>query len=397
MSDTGKTFPWLTIIGCGEDGPAGLTDASRKAIAEAKHIVGAPRHLEVLGLTGKTFPVPFSLTPVLEKRGEATVMLTSGDPFWFGAGGSIAAQLSPEEYTCHSAPSVFSMIAARMGWRLEETLCMGLHARSLSRLLPVSSDGVQIIVTLRDGAAIPALGEYLAANGFSDSHVTCFQALGGEAERREDALARDLDTVDMTHPVAVAIACKGRGISRASGLADELFATDGQITKRPVRALTLSALAPCPNEVFWDIGAGSGSISVEMLLAAPGSRAYSLETRADRIANIRKNADHFGIGHRIEVVNAHAPEGLDGLPTPDVIFIGGGLNADLFDALWAKLPEGGRLVANTVTLESEALITRLAGKQGGELMRFDFAQAAPLGRMRGWQAARPVVQWRVVK
>ncbi|MGB0900859.1 precorrin-6Y C5,15-methyltransferase (decarboxylating) subunit CbiT [Halocynthiibacter sp.] len=397
MSDFGKTTPWLTIIGCGEDGPAGLTDASRKAIADAKHIIGAPRHLEVLDLLGDPFPVPFSIAPVIAKRGEATVMLTSGDPFWFGAGGSIAAQLDPSEYICHSAPSVFSMIAARMGWRLEETLCMGLHAKSFSRLLPLASDGVQIIATLRDGAAISDLGAYLTESGFRDSVVTCFQSLGGYQEQCIKRKASELSQVDLHHPVAVAIDCIGRGISRASGLADELFATDGQITKRPVRALTLSALAPCPNEIFWDIGAGSGSITVEMLLAAPGSRGFALETRADRIENIRKNADHFGIGHRVEVINAHAPAGLDDLPAPDAIFIGGGLNAELFDALWAKMPDGARLVANTVTLESEALITQLAGKLGGELMRFDFAQAAPLGRMRGWQAARPVVQWRVVK
>ncbi|MGB0968290.1 MAG: bifunctional cobalt-precorrin-7 (C(5))-methyltransferase/cobalt-precorrin-6B (C(15))-methyltransferase, partial [Halocynthiibacter sp.] len=292
MSDFGKTTPWLTIIGCGEDGPAGLTDASRKAIAAAKHIIGAPRHLEVLDLVGEPFPVPFSIDPVIAKRGETTVMLTSGDPFWFGAGGSISAQLDPAEYTCHSAPSVFSMIAARMGWRLEETLCMGLHAKSFSRLLPLASEGVQIIATLRDGAAISDLGAYLAESGFRDSVVTCFQSLGGHQEQRISSRAHELSQVNLHHPVAVAIDCIGRGISRASGLADELFATDGQITKRPVRALTLSALAPCPNEVFWDIGAGSGSITVEMLLAAPGSRGFALETRADRIENIRKNADH---------------------------------------------------------------------------------------------------------
>src|SRR5690606_38291598 len=112
------------------------------------------------------------------------------------------------------------------------------------------------------------------------------------------------------------------GLSRASGLPDDSFAHDGQITKRPVRALTLSALAPRPGELLWDIGAGSGSVSVEWGLA--GGQAVAIESRADRAVNIRLNADAFGLAHRLRVVEGKAPAALQDLPPPDAVFIGGG-------------------------------------------------------------------------
>ncbi len=185
------------------------------------------------------------------------------------------------------------------------------------------------------------------------------------------------------------------GLSRASGLADDLFRHDGQITKRPIRALALSALAPRPGERLWDIGAGSGSISVEWALA--GGSAIAIEAREDRTANIRANAEAFGLSHKINIVAGVAPAALSGLDKPDAVFIGGGLDAALFDAVWQRVADGTRIVAHSVTLETEALLSELQQRHGGELMRIDISHAAPLGRMRSWEATRPVVQWSVVK
>ncbi|MFN3847474.1 MAG: precorrin-6Y C5,15-methyltransferase (decarboxylating) subunit CbiT, partial [Paracoccaceae bacterium] len=202
---------------------------------------------------------------------------------------------------------------------------------------------------------------------------------------------------DISAPVAVALdgadLPRSVGLSRASGLPDDLFIHDGQITKRPIRALTLSALGPRPGELLWDIGGGSGSISVEWCLAA--GRAIAIEARSDRAANIRSNGDRFGVSHRMKVVEARAPEGLIAMPAPDAVFVGGGGNANLFETLWPMLPTGTRLVANGVTLEAEATLAACHAFHGGTLLRIDFAQAAPLGGFRGWQAARPVVQWSV--
>lgn len=389
--------PWLSIIGLGEDGPEGLGAASRAALNTADVVFGAPRHLALAGVgsRGRAWPVPFDLAPLLSLRGRPVAMLVSGDPFWFGAGGSVAAQLPPAEWRTFPVAGTFSLVAARMGWRLEDTLCLGLHAAPFARLRPMLARGTRAICTLRDGAAVAGLAEWLRENGFAPVRITVCEALGGPRER----IRQGTDWDDIAHPVAVALdgadLPRGAGLPRSSGLSDELFVHDGQITKRPIRALTLSALAPRPGELLWDIGGGSGSVSVEWCLA--GGHALSIETRADRAANIRTNADTFGVAHRLRVVAGHAPDALAGLPSPDAVFIGGGGDAALHDALWPMLPSGARLVANAVTLETETVLTARHAAHGGTLMRFDMAEAMPLGGFRGWQTARPVVQWSVVK
>lgn len=322
-------------------------------------------------------------------------MLVSGDPFWFGAGGSVAAHLSPDEWRAFPVAGVFSLIAARLGWRLEDCLCLGLHAAPYARLRPVLARGVRVIATLRDGAAVAELAAWLQDNGFAEARLTVCEAVGGPRER----LRAGVGWTDVQAPVAVAIdgadLPRNAGLSRASGLPDALFQSDGQITKAPIRALTLSALTPRPGELLWDIGGGSGSVSVEWCLA--GGRSICLETRADRVANICANAAAFGVTHRLTALHATAPEGLAALPVPDAVFVGGGGDAALHAAIWPLLPEGARIVANGVTIETEAVLAELHARLGGSLMRLDIAEAATLGRFRDWRAARPVVQWRGVK
>lgn len=389
--------PWLAIIGLGEDGPAGLSEASRAALAGAEVVFGGPRHLALVGAgaRGREWPVPFDLGPLLAMRGRRVAMLVSGDPFWFGAGGSVAAHLSPAEWTAHPVAGTFSLVAARLGWRLEEVLCLGLHAAPYARLRGVLARGVRVICTLRDGAAAGELAAWLAENGFAAARLTLCEAMGGPRER----VRAGVDWPDIAAPVAVAIdgaeLPRGAGLSRASGLPDGLFRHDGQITKRPVRALTLSALEPRPGEVLWDIGGGSGSVSVEWCLA--GGRSVCIEAREDRAANIRANAEAFGVAHRMEVRVGAALPMLAALPRPDAVFVGGGGDEALHAALWPLLPAGARVVANGVTIDTEAVLAGCHARHGGSLHRFDIAEAAPLGRFRDWQAARPVVQWRAVK
>ena len=392
--------PWLTIIGLGEDGPDGLSEASREALARAKVIFGGPRHLDLLGAgaRGRVWPLPFSTGPVLAERGSPVVVLASGDPFWFGAGGSLMADLAAGEWVAHPCPSTFNLAAARLGWRLEDTICLGLHAAPFARLRPVLTPGVRAICLIRDGAAAGALCRWLTEQGWGASGVTILEALGGARERVRRVTAETFDLTDVAAPVAVAIDTVGaKGLPRTPGLPDDFFAHDGQITKRAVRALTLSALAPRAGEVLWDLGAGSGSISAEWCLTTPGARAHAVENRADRVPNIRENAQRFGIDHRLTAHGGDWPDLIATLPRPDAVFVGGGLDAERLAALWALLPEGVRFVVNTVTIGTESLVAEWHGRHGGTLMRIDIAEAAPLGRMQGWVPARPVVQWSVTR
>jgi precorrin-6B C5,15-methyltransferase / cobalt-precorrin-6B C5,C15-methyltransferase len=390
--------PWLAIVGVGEDGLAGLSAASRAALEAAEVVFGGPRHLDLVqaGDRGRPWPVPFDAGPVLSLRGRRVAVLASGDPFWHGAGGTLAAYLSPGEWTSHPAPSTFSLAASRLGWRLEETVCLGLHAAPFARARPHLAAGARLILTLRDGAAVAALAAWLADSGFKGSALTIFERLGGPAERQRRITVGAPAPGDIDAPVAVALEVRGGdGLPRSPGLPEHLFAHDGQITKSAIRALSLAALAPRPGEMLWDLGAGSGSVAVEWCLA--GGRAQAVEARADRAANVAQNARAFGIDHRLTVTAADWPAALPGLPPAAAVFVGGGLTAAALATLWDRLEAGTRLVANAVTLETEALLIAAQAANGGALWRYDVAKSGPLGPGRGWEAARPVVQWAVTR
>lgn len=392
---------WLTIIGIGEGGPDGLSASACAALAQAELVMGPARHLALLpAITCVTmeWPVPFAdgIALLMQHRGQRVVMLVSGDPFWFGAGTSVIRHLDQGEWVAISAPSTFTLAAARLGWSLQDVACLGLHAAPLERLKPHLAPGQRILALLRDGDAVAALADYLTGQGFGASMLHVMEALGGPRERMRGVTAEALAFTDIAHPVAVGIDCAGHGeaLPLTAGRPDHWFVSDGQITKRPVRALTLSALAPRGGELLWDIGAGSGSVGIEWLLAHPANRACAIEADPVRADRARANAVALGVD-QLKVFIGRAPDALPDGPAPDAVFIGGGLSEALLDTLWAGLPAGTRLVANAVTLESEALLTRWHGQKGGSLLRIELADAAPLGNRHGWRARYPVVQWSV--
>lgn len=389
-------------MGIGEDAADGLCAASRTALAQADLVMGPARHIALLpGLKAPTlqWPVPFGegVSLLLAERGRKVVVLASGDPFWFGAGSSLTRDLDRGEWTAHPAPSAFGLAAARLGWAIQDCTCLGLHAAPLQRLRSHLAPGRRVLALVRDGAAVGGLARYLAGLGFGASVLHVLEALGGPRERVRSTRADALDFEDIDHPVAVGIAVAGDGpaLPVTPGRADDLFDHDGRITKSPLRALTLGALAPRPGERLWDIGAGSGSVSIEWLLAHRANSACALEADPARMIRARANALALGVD-RLELLLGRAPDALPDGPLPDAVFIGGGLSQTLLETLWQCLPAGTRLVANAVTLESEALLAHWHAGRGGALLRIELADAAPLGNRRGWRARYPVVQWSVV-
>lgn len=392
--------PWITIVGLGEDGPEGLAPASRDAIARADVIMGPPRHLALLPdarAERVEWPVPFSdgIEVLRGLQGLAVVVLVSGDPFWFGAGRAISNAFDRSEWKALAMPSVFSLVASKLGWQLEDTLCIGLHAAPFARLRPYLAPGLRAIVLLRDGDGVVELAAYFASTGFGDSTLTVCEAMGGPREKLSTLSVVEARKGTFAHPVCVAIEVSGQGafVPLATGRPDDLFETDGVMTKRPIRALTLSALAPLAGEHLWDIGGGSGTIAVEWALAHKTCSVSVVEARADRVALIRANAAAFGLA-RVAVIEGEAQATWESLPRPDAVFIGGGLSAEMLARL-ERLPVGTRVVVNAVTLEAEALLAQAHLKLGGELMRIEISHAKPLGAKRGWASTYPVVQWSV--
>ena len=355
--------------------------------------------LPALSAEQLVWPIPFSdgIDMVMARRGQPIVMLVSGDPFWFGAGSQMTRLLSSDEWVAWPAASCFSLGASALGWSIEKTICLGLHAAPLNRLRPYLQTGCHIMATLRDGDEIAKLQAYLVAQQFGESTLYVLESLGGDGARKTKIKADEKTECRFSHPVMVGIACAGAGrtMPRTPGLDDDWFEHDGQITKRPVRALTLSALAPQSGQHLWDLGAGSGSISIEWLLASRDMRATAIERHAERANRIERNALHLGVDW-LRIIQSENLDVLDELDKPDAVFIGGGLRAELLDRLMGILPAGVRLVANGVTLETDRLLGMAQAEYGGSLTKFEFAQAEPIGSMQGWKASYPITQWVLV-
>src|SRR5260370_3160239 len=364
MTDSDDTpAPWLSIVGIGEDGLDGMSAAARELIAGAELVVGGQRHLALVASLGKpTFawetPFAASIPILLTHCGKRVVALCSGDPFWYGAGSVLAEAVPAAETVVVPAPSSFAWAAARLRWRLEETMTLGLHAPPVELLRPHLRTGARLIVLVRDSAASAQIAEYLTEFGFGPSRLMILEALGGPRERISAATAVGFALDDVKSPVALAIEAvadpDAAVIPRVVGLPDELFGHDGQLTKREIRAVTLSTLAPRGGELLWDVGAGSGAIGIEWLLAHPANRAIGIEAREDRLGTARAHAHSLGVPH-LDLRLGTAPDALKGLPTPDAVFVGGGVSREgVLDAVWQALPPGGRLVLNSLTLETEA-------------------------------------------
>ena len=397
--------PWLTVVGIGEDGFKGLGRNARHALLRATRIIGAQRQLDLLPacIRGERelWPSPFSLEPVLARRGEPVCVLASGDPMFYGVGASLARQVAAEELLILPAPSSVSLAAARLGWPLQEVVTLSVVARPVAAINAHLASGARLLVLSNDGRSPASIASLLAESGFGPSRLSVFEHLGGVDERRIDGLAEDWQHPCVADLNLVAIDCLGSNetprLSRLAGLPDSAFKHDGQLTKRDVRAMTLARLAPMPGELLWDVGAGSGSIGIEWMRAHPSCRALAIEADAGRQGLIEHNRDALGVPG-LQLIRGKAPDALHGLEAPNAIFIGGGVTRDgVLDTCWQYLRPGGRLVANAVTLQSEMTLMNWRAQHGGELTRIHVAQAQPLGEFDTWRQALPITLLDVVK
>jgi precorrin-6Y C5,15-methyltransferase (decarboxylating) len=397
---TESAEPWLRIVGLGADGIDSLSHPARRAIETATLVVGAPRQLALASVLvrGETmsWPTPLAegLPHVFARRGQPTCVLASGDPFWFGIGATLAPWLKRGEFACYPVPSSVSLAAARLGWPLQDVELVSLHGRALHEVVRFLQPGRRVLALSWDRRTPRALAGLLVEREFGASMLHVLEQLGAASERVRSVRASEFALDDVADLNLIALEVAGAGYALPlRGLPDAMFEHDGQITKQEVRALTLAALAPRPGELLWDVGAGSGSIAIEWMLAHPSCRAVAIERDPERCERIRRNATRLGTP-RLDVQRGAAP--LEGLPTPDAIFLGGGV-AESFEHAWAALRPGGRLVINAVALQTEALLHAYYARRGGTLRRISVELAEPLGTMTGFRPQRAITQWCVHK
>ncbi len=390
----------IVVVGIGADGLAGLAPSSLIELRRATVVYGAPRQLELLddSVTGERRAWPSPMLPALRTLldgvdGDVHVV-ASGDPLLHGVGGNLIRLYGPDKVTVLPHTSSVTLACSRVGWAVQDTEIISLVT---AEPYTAVRRGGQAVVMSRDGSTPAELARLLADTGRGESEVTVLEQLGGPAERRRSATAREWagrppHDVDDLNVIAVRYLPDER---RCAVMPDDAFAHDGQITKQAMRAVTMAALAPRPGEYLWDVGAGSGSIAIEWCRSGPGCHAVAFERDEQRRKRIVDNAVAFGV--KVEA-QFDAPESFDFVPPPSAVFIGGGLTQPgLLDACWERLPAGGRLVVNAVTAESEALVVQQHSRYGGELLRFQHYQGQPLGAFTGWRPAMPVTQWVVTK
>jgi precorrin-6Y C5,15-methyltransferase (decarboxylating) len=413
MTNEPATCPagrWLSIVGIGEDGIAGLSPVAQKLIASAELVVGGKRHLGLADglINGRTLSWPSPIgdaVPQIEKhRGRPVVVLASGDPFHYGVGDLLMRSISADETLCLPHPSAFSLAAARLGWSLQDVALVSLHGRALEGIVRHLQPGARILALSWDGETPAKLAKFLVERGMGKTSLTVLEAMGGPRERVGRTTAEGFDIAEVaalnTIALEVVAAPAAKVPALSPGLDDTLFEHDGQLTKREVRAVTLSALAPRQGELLWDVGLGAGSVAIEWLLRHPSLKAIGIEDQPERAARAARNAAGLGAPELV-IVQKRAPAAFERLASPDAVFLGGGLSdPGVFEAAWSALKPGGRLVANAVSLQSQARLIDLFQRHGGELVRLEVAHAGKAGSSGNvfvWRQASPIVQWRASK
>jgi len=395
----------VTVVGIGADGWRSLTEDARDALAAAATVAGSPRQLAMLPeLAARRVPLPSPLLDSLDalvRDNPGLCVLASGDPMLHGIGATLARRLGPAAVRILPAVSSVALACARLGWPEQDVTVVSLVSALPASVLAAMAPGARLIVLCRDRHTPPQVARLLAERGWGASELTVLEQLGADAEHVRDPLpAAQLTAAGPDDLCVLAVAARpGHGAvsGRVPGLADEVYETDGQITRREIRALALAVLRPAPGALLWDVGAGSGSIGIEWMRADPLARAVAIEARPDRAARVARNAAALGVPG-LTVITGSAPGALADLPDPDAVFIGGGLTADgLLPACWQRLRTGGSLVAHAVTIESETLLHGWQREHGGDLVKMAVSYQEALGGFTTWRPALPVTQWQVTK
>jgi len=394
----------ISVVGIGAEGWDSLSAEARATVLAADVLVGGQRQLDLVSpqARGERRVWPRDLVtlvdelPALAEGGRAVAVLASGDPLLHGVGATILRRLGGEGVRVLPVVSSFALACARLLWPAGDVELVSATSRIAEVVAPVLAPGRRVVVLGFGPRSAAEIARVARERGFGASRLVVLEELGGAAERIIESTADDWGDADAAALHLVALEVRGDGplLGRAPGLPDEAYEHDGQITKRDVRAVTLAALVPVTGQLLWDIGAGSGSVAIEWLRAAPGARAIAIERDGERAQRIERNALTLGVPS-LCVVHGAAPEALDELEErPDAIFVGGGVSSyGLLMRCMGALAPGGRLVANAVTVEGEGILARAHEEHGGRLTRLSIAHAEPLGRFTGWRPAMAITQW----
>jgi precorrin-6B C5,15-methyltransferase / cobalt-precorrin-6B C5,C15-methyltransferase len=394
----------IEVVGLSARGWSDLPDRLQSLIQQAEVLIGSQRLIDLIPRfpvqQRLAWPTPLreGLPPLLRSvSGRRVVVLASGDPLLAGIGTTLIEMFGTAEVRIYPAVSSVALARARMGWSEESTQLVRLRGDDLDRVRRFLFPGSRLIILSRDAASPAAIAQLLIEEGYGNSMITILGDLDTEAESRTEVAARDwAGPAPALNVICVTCVGHGEAASLVSGLPDDAFDHDGQLTKRDLRASALGRLMPRPAELLWDVGAGAGSIAIEWMRCDLRCQAIAVERDLDRVKRIRRNAEALGVPG-LEVRHGEAPDALAWLPRPHAVFVGGGGTAETLDRSWVALRPAGRMVVHAVTQETEMVLVACWKRYGGELSRLSLEHLEPIGRYHGWRPARAVVQWSSMK
>lgn len=396
-------MPWLAILGVGEAGVETLSAEAVRRLSDAVLVVGGARHLRLAAplINGASLawrrPIEATLADIALHAGQPVAVLASGDPFHYGVGPMLAGAFGPGAWVGLPAVSSVALAANLLGWSLPETAVVSLCGRPAAVLIPHLQPGARVLV-LSEGAQTPRdVAAMLRIRGGGRSRLTVLERLGGPAARRITHEARHFDEdVAALNILAIEVDRDIAALPIAPGLDDAFYAHDGQLTRHELRASAIAALAPHGGETLWDVGAGAGSVGIEWMRLGASMRAVAFERREDRRARIAANAASLGVPGLV-TVGGEAPDSFAAVAgAPDAVFIGGGGREATIAAALGRLRPGGRLVAHSVTIETDTALFAAERLHGGMLTRFGIERLDTIGPFRAFRPAMTVTQWSVV-
>ena len=399
----------ISIVGICESGIDSLEPSARKRVRGANVLVGSKRHLQLvpkrIGQTHLLWRANFSqVLPLLRKPkpGERIVILSTGDPLWFGIAERLIKTLGPKAIEIFPNVNAFSLAAARLSWGLSDPMVrtISIHSQPFSAINKEIISGHRLLILSKDGDSPKQIATLLMERGFGESKIAVLEHMGGNKERRVNGTASDnWKKYSFSNLNILAVDCKASTQavqwSLNPGLPEKAYIHDGKITKRVIRAVTISALEPMPGHVLWDVGSGSGSIAIEWLRSCSSVKAVAIERDKKQLSRIKLNSETLGTPH-LKIVEGQAPKiFLKIKENPQKIFIGGGISSPkIINECIERLLPTGLIIANSVTIESKQKLLRLWKKYGGDLTTLATSSANSIGRYNAFRPAMEVMQWR---
>ncbi|EPJ52444.1 MAG: cobalt-precorrin-6y C5-methyltransferase / Cobalt-precorrin-6y C15-methyltransferase [Osedax symbiont Rs2] len=359
----------ISIIGLGACEAAQLSDGAMSTLLGAEMILGSKRQLKVVSHLLKEHQI----TPLLPKLDvletvlqqyynqgvRSVVVLASGDPLYYGIGSWFSRTFTPEKIAFYPAVSSVQEVCHRLGLSLQNIDVLSLHGRPVGKLRSKLRDQ-QTLLILTDAQSTPQiLANELIEAGFYEAKITVCEAIGYRYEQISSypvkALLRNPKSFDPLHITVIDSGCSVKPLPQFPGFANHHFITDGEagrnmITKAEVRLKVLSLLEPRAGDIIYDIGAGCGSVSIELNYWCAEAKVFAIEKNQQRYDCLKQNQKKFGLVTNLHAVHGSAPGILAKLPVPNKIFIGGsdGMLPQLLERLWSQLAVGGQIVATAV-------------------------------------------------